>query len=160
MLKNLAAIAMTTALVGSIPMRVDAQTIGPVCFEFDVFPDELLMFFTPTGPNQFAGTGRNLTTGNALSATVFITGATATLGYSMPMRPTGSGHSVFGSANILLATGTGPGRCEAVNSALGCGTGTDLTISIIPCPAIAMDSARDASPAVAGRSMDGSKEDD
>lgn len=158
--KNLAAIAIATALVGSVPTQADAQVIGPVCFVFEEFGDEFLMFFTPSGLNQFAGTGRNRTTGAALSATVFISGSTATLGYSIPLAPTGTGHSVFGSARISLPTGTGTGRCETLNSALGCATGTDTTMSIATCPAIAQDAPLDASPSIAGRSMDGSKQQD
>jgi hypothetical protein len=58
---------------------------------------------------------------------------TITITSSVPA--TGEGHTFFLTAQLNLATGQGPGRCEAVNTRSGCGPGSAITLALVACPA-------------------------
>ena len=146
MRKVLAVLAMTMGLVVSMANRADAQTMGPFCFAPLPFADRFVLFFTPNGANQLIGTGRNVTTGNGVSATAILSGSTAILSFVSPIAPTGTGHTFMGTANISLGTGSGPGRCEAVNTTAGCGVSSSITMTTVSCPAGALS----GQPAVSG----------
>jgi len=112
----------------------EAQTSGPFCFSMAPFTDILVLFFTPNGANQFVATGRDMVTNSALSATLFITGDTAVLSFSVPSNFVG--HPFSGTANLSTATGAGPGICEAVNTGgAGCGQGIAISMALATCPA-------------------------
>ncbi len=126
--------ALTIALVGSAVGRADAQGIG-VCFKADQFTDVFVMTYNFNGPNQLVGTGRDTVIGAVVSSTIVLTGGTAMLGLHTHTPPTGGGHAFWFSANISIASLTGPGVCEAVNTGGGgCGGGTPITVSTVTCP--------------------------
>ncbi len=134
--------ALTTAMLGSLAGRAEAQAIGPICLKANPFNNVFVMiynFHTPNS-NHLLGTGRDLTTGGTVSSTIFLTGGTAVVGMAFPAPPTGSDHSVFISANLSLGSLTGPGRCEAVNTqGGGCSTGYAINMAVVSCPAGAFD---------------------
>ena len=132
--KLLLIVAMVVGPLGCVGTPANAAPIGPFCFSPLPFTDQFVFFFDSNGGSQFIGTGRNLTTGAAMSVTVFVTGTTAVLSFVSTIPPTGMGHTFMGSANISTLTGSGPGRCEVVNTAAGCGTGTTFTLTPIACP--------------------------
>src|SRR5687768_13349822 len=90
-----------------------AQTIGPVCFQMAPFNDIFAMFLAPSGGNQYTATGRNVVAGGAVTSTAFVTGSTAAISFTSHIPPTGVSHTFFGSANVSVFSGSGPGRCEA-----------------------------------------------
>ena len=113
-----------------------AQPIGPLCFRMVPFTDVFAMYLTPSGGNQYSATGRNLVAGGAVTSTAFVSGSTVSVGFTSLIPPTGSSHTFFGSANLSVFTGTGPGRCEALNiGSMGCGLGTPITLTLVSCPA-------------------------
>jgi hypothetical protein len=120
--------------LSAVPAR--AQTIGPLCFQMVPFSDVFAMFLVPSGGNQYSATGRNLVAGGAVTSTAFVTGSTVSVSFTSMIPPTGSSHTFFGSANLSVFTGTGPGRCEALNlGSGGCGLGTPITLTLVSCPA-------------------------
>ena len=130
-----------------------AQTIGPLCFQMVPFSDVFAMFLESSGGNQYFATGRNVTAGGAVTSTAFVTGSTVVVSFTSHLPPTGTGHTFFGSANISIATGNGPGRCEALNIGTnGCGLGTPITLTFVGCPAGALS---DFPPAVDGQRRGG-----
>jgi hypothetical protein len=158
--KLLVIVGMIVGLLGGVGTPANAAPIGPFCFSPPPFTDQFVFFFDSNGGNQFIGTGRNLLTGAAMSVTVFVTGTTAVLSFVSTIPPTGAGHTFTGSSSISTLTGSGPGRCEAVNTAAGCGTGTGFTLTPIACP---QGASSDASPQAEhihqpdGPLMDGSR---
>lgn len=133
-MRTVFAILALAALVLTAQIRpAEAQASGPFCFSMQPFTDILVLFVAPNGGNQFIVTGRDLVTGSALSATIFITGNLAVLSFSIPSNFIS--HPFSGTANINTATGTGPGICEAVNTGGGCGTGTGIQMTLVGCPA-------------------------
>jgi hypothetical protein len=158
--KLLGIVAMIVGLLGCVGTPANAAPIGPFCFSPLPFTDQFAFFFDSNGGNQFIGTGRNLSTGAAMSATVFVTQPTAVLSFVATIPATGTGHTFIGNANISLLTGSGPGRCETVNTGAGCGTGSSFTLTPIACP---QGTTSDASaraehfPQPDGPLMDGSK---
>lgn len=135
MRKLTAAILAIGALI-VMPSTSHAQGIGPVCFKTDLFANVWKVYFVPTGGNQFTGSGQDLSANRPLTASLYVTATTAVVGLVTMIPPTGSGHSSFITANLSLATTSGPGRCEAVNNAAtGCGTGIPINLSVVACPA-------------------------
>ena len=132
--KVLVIVAMIVGPLGWVGTPANAAPAGPFCFSSLPFTDQFAFFFDSNGGNQFIGTGRNLSTGAAMSVTVFVTGTTAVLSFVSTIPPTGTGHTFMGSANINTVTGSGPGRCEVVNTGAGCGTGSSFTLTPIACP--------------------------
>ena len=154
--KALAILAMTIGMLGVAARDGGAQTIGPVCFSNFPFTDHFQMFFTPTGGGQYTGSGKVLNSNTPMSVQAFLTSTTATISFVAGIPSTGGGHLFTGTADVSLATGSGPGRCETVNDTtpLGCRTSSAFVLEVIPCP------AADAQPAAARdgrarRSMDG-----
>jgi len=79
-MRTVFAILALAALVLTAQIRpAEAQASGPFCFSMQPFTDILVLFVAPNGGNQFIVTGRDLVTGSALSATIFITGNLAVL---------------------------------------------------------------------------------
>jgi hypothetical protein len=157
--KLLGIVAMIVGLLGCVGTAANAAPIGPFCFSPLPFTDQFAFFFDSNGGNQFIGTGRNLSSGAAMSATVFVTGTTAVLSFVATIPPTGTGHTFMGTANISIVTGSGPGRCETVNTAAGCGTGSSITLTPIVCPPGTTDASARAEhlPQPDGPLMDGSR---
>ena len=155
MKRFLGILAMTVGLLGCAWTQAHAAPAGPFCFSLDPFADKFVFFFDSNGGNQFIGTGRDLTTGVAMSATVFITGSTAVLSF-LAMTPPFGGHAFMGTVNISLATGIGSGRCESVNSTAGCGVNTGIDLTPIICPPGAITGA-ELQGEPTGPLMDGSK---
>jgi len=141
--KVLGMVAMIVGLLSCAGTPANAAPIGPFCFSPLPFTDQFAFFFDSNGGNQFIGTGRNLSTGTAMSVTVFITGTTAVLSFVAAIPPTGMAHTFMGSANISTLSGSGPGRCETVNTVTGCGSGSSFTLTPIVCP---VGTTSDASP--------------
>jgi hypothetical protein len=151
--------AFTLVLMGFAAGSAHAQVMGPYCFQPSPFSDLFVFMFTPNGANHLSGTGRNVATGAAMTATAILTGATAILSFNSIIPPTGSGHSFMGTANLSLATGSGPGRCETLNTTGGCGLGTAMTMTMTTCPAGALTDPPFPETVLAGkRLMDGSSE--
>jgi hypothetical protein len=133
-MRSVLAILALAALALTAQIRpAEAQASGPFCFSMSPFSDILVLFLAPNGANQFIGTGRDLVTNSALSATLFITGGTAVLSFSVPSNFIS--HPFSGTANLSTATGSGPGICEAVNTTGGCGTGFGISMVFVACPA-------------------------
>ncbi len=138
-MRRLLAVAVLTAgVLAGLAGRAQAQTIGPVCFKPSTTPDTFVLFYNFRGPNHLIGTGRNLTTGSAVTSTAIITGATVTLGILSPLAESGTTHTAPFSAKLGLDSLSGPGRCESWNSASACATGTAFTLSLVNCPANAL----------------------
>lgn len=153
-------VTLSLALLGFTAASASAQTLGPYCFQPTPFADVFVFMFTSNGANHLSGTGRNLNVGGALTSTAILSGASATISFNSILPPTGSGHSFMGSATISLATGTGPGRCETVNTTGGCGLGTAITMTMTACPPGALTDPPLDDAALAGkRLMDGSTRD-
>jgi len=159
MRKLVVMLTLAIGLVASVAVRAEAQTVGPLCFSTAPFSDQLVLFFTKTGANQYVGSGRDLATGAAVSTSLFTTGVTAVVSFVAAIPATGTGHSFMGTANASLFTGAGPGRCEAVNTTGGCGTAATFTLAAITCPATALSDtgAPIETPVPTGPLMDGSK---
>ena len=158
--KVLAILAMTIGVLGVTARDSGAQTIGPVCFSNFPFTDHFLMFFTPTGGGQYTGSGKvlNGNTPNSntpMSVQAFLAPTTATISFTAGTPSTGGGHLFSGTADVSLATGSGPGRCETVNSILGCGSSSAFILEAVACPAGADAQAPGARGERARRSMDG-----
>ena len=130
-------LTMTIGLLGPMTNRADAQTIGPYCFSLLPFSGTYVFFFTPNGANHYIGTGRALLSPDTpMSSTMYITGGTAVISFIGNITPTGTGHTFFGSANVSTSAGTGPGRCETLNTGTGgCGQGSAITMAVVACPA-------------------------
>lgn len=132
---TLALIVATFLVAGLWPTAASAtSSLGPFCFSNAPFDDVLVFFFdgTPFG-NQYQGTGRELNTSRAATVTAYTAGTSVVIGYHvLPTRT--APRDQIGGATINLATLTGPGFCMRTNSASGCGIGTDITLSSIPCP--------------------------
>lgn len=133
MRKAVLALAVITCGVLSAPAA--AQNIGPVCLKAEEFSNGWKFHFTNIGENQFLGSAQDLSANRPVSASLFITADTAVLAMFGSIPPSGTNHAFFLTANVSLATGSGPGRCEAVNNTAGCGTGIPITLGVVACPA-------------------------
>jgi len=157
MSRLLTTVALALTLVAMTARPAAAQVMGPYCFEPAPFGDVFAFLFTPNGANQLSGTGRNVFVGSAMTSTAILTGSSAILSFNSIIPPTGSSHTFMGSALISLATGSGPGRCETVNTTGGCGLGTAITMTMVACPPGALsDPPLDRAELAGKRLMDGS----
>jgi hypothetical protein len=124
----------TLVLVGVVAALLaitapDAEAAGPFCFSIPPFTDVFVWFLNPTGANQFAGSGRDLSGDRAQTVSGFVTGNAAVVGYTT--YPNSSDFSpVNGGGTIDLGSGTGPGTCFGPDFA-DCG---DFTFATIACP--------------------------
>ena len=115
---------MLLAIVAS-----DAGAAGPFCLSTPPFDDVFVWFVSPTGANQFAGSGRDLSGDRAQTVSGFVSGNTVTVGYVT--HPGTSEVPVTGGGTINLASGTGPGSCFGPDLA-SCGSFTFVTIACPP----------------------------
>ncbi len=133
---SLTILGAAVLIVGFWPAGASATTpLGPFCFSNAPFTDVLVFFFDGTAfGNQFQGTGREFNTNRPTTVMAFTTGTTAVIGYHiLPTQATP--FDQIGGAVINISSLTGPGFCERTNSALGCGTGTNITLTLTACPA-------------------------
>jgi hypothetical protein len=126
-------IAVTAIGLQAIQARAAPQ--GPFCLTNLPFTDQFALFFDSAGGSNFVGYGQNLPTGAPVTSYGFVAGSTATITITSSLPSTGEGHTFFSTAQLDLNTGQGPGRCEAVNTLSGCGTGSSITLSLVTCPA-------------------------
>jgi len=145
-------LAVVIGVLGLVPTPAHAAPQGPFCFSTLPFSDVFVFFIDGNGGNQFIATGRDLLTNSGVSATLFITGNFAVLSFVAPASP--DSHSSMGTATVDLSTGSGPGVCETVNTGLGCGVGSNFTMTLVTCPAGSLSSAQQ-SPSGTGNLMGG-----
>jgi hypothetical protein len=115
------------AIAGPAPAAADS--FGPLCVSLAPAPNFFVLFFSPSGGNQFSVTGRDIGVGDRpLVGTGFVTGSSLRLGFSLyavtPDLP-----SSVGSAVIDLPTGAGPGFARPVD-----GVDIPFTMRAAPCP--------------------------
>jgi hypothetical protein len=108
--------------------------LGPVCVKAAEFANVFRLNFLGTGDGQFVGSGLDVTANRPLNASLHIVGGSAVLGLVAPIPPTGSAHGFSLTADVSIATLSGPGRCEAINNPEGCGTGIPITLAVVQCP--------------------------
>jgi hypothetical protein len=124
-------------VVGFLPPTASATTpLGPFCFSDAPFGDTLVFFIDGVFlGNQIQGSGRELNTGRAATFTAVLSGSKATIGYHIfPTQTTPTDHMGGGVIDFAVSPASGPGFCQRTNSALGCGTGTNTTLTQIICP--------------------------
>ena len=116
-----------------------SEAAGPFCFAMLPFTNVFVWFIEAGEGNQFVGSGRDLTSGAAQSIGGYISGTTAHI--SATSSPdSASGFPLLVGASILISTGTGPGVCHRLNNAGGCGIGSAITLTSVPCPPTATNS--------------------
>jgi hypothetical protein len=123
--------AAVLGAIGCLAGSARAQSQGPFCFSTQPFDDVLSLNILANGPNQFLASGTDLATGSNVSATITLAGSLATVSFVVPASP--NAHTSIGSAAVNVATGSGPGVCEAVNTLSGCGVGTNITMAVVGC---------------------------
>jgi hypothetical protein len=129
-------LAITLLVVGLMPAPASATTaLGPLCFSNAPFTDHLV-FFVDSVPlsNQLQGSGRELHTNRAATFTVVLSGHSATVGYHIfPTQGTAFDQMGGGVLDLSASPISGPGFCQRTNSAGGCGTGTNITLTQVIC---------------------------
>jgi hypothetical protein len=130
-------LGITSLAVGFLPPVASATTtLGPFCFSNAPFSDVLVFFVDGAAlGNQMQGTGRELNTGRAATFTVVLSGGSAIIGYHIfPTQAVAFDQMGGGVLNLSVSPISGPGFCQRTNSAAGCGTGTNITLTAIICP--------------------------
>jgi hypothetical protein len=117
----------------------DASAFGPFCFQLTPFPNVVVWFVDQSGPNQFVGSGRDLTANAAQSVQVVISGSIASVTFVTGAGPGPTAVPYVGTTEINLATSSGPGRYSNLR-ADGVAPGT-FTAQAVACPANALTEA-------------------
>ena len=120
-------LGLVTTALGIGP--TDADAAGPLCFSTPPFLDVFVWFVSPTGGNQFAGSGRDLAGDRTQTVSGFVSGNIATVGF-VTHPGLSDTVAVTGSGRIDLTTGTGPGSCFGPDFE-SCGS---FTFTAITCP--------------------------
>jgi hypothetical protein len=133
-IKTSAVLLLTAGLSAGLAVAAGGTTpVGPICVSVVPFTNILAWFVDTTAlGNQFMGTGRDLTTNQTQTVSLFVSAGIAHVGYTT--YPDGTNPLIIGGGTIDLATGTGPGVCYRINAGSGCGNGTPLTFAFVTCP--------------------------
>lgn len=135
MRKGLLIITLTMGLLGSMAVRADAQTIGPICLGSNKFANIVMFYFNFTAPNHVIGSGHDISVGSTAHATMVVSAGNAILGITAPSSPAGHHGYMVGATFSLANPTSAPGHCEAINTTGGCGTGSPVVMTIVSCPA-------------------------
>jgi hypothetical protein len=141
--KTSAILLLAVSLLAGLATAAGATTPGgPICLSVVPFTNVMVWFIDTTAMgNQFLATGRDLTTNQTQTVSLYVRAGVAHVGYMT--YPEGSNPPIVGGGTIDLATGAGPGVCYRLkNNGTGCSDGTPLTFAFVTCPPGAATDAR------------------